>query len=67
MGTIWVRWLLFLILKLRKQNKVMKDTLKKILRPLVPKIAKNVYKRLTTNLDNYYLLPKKDILYTSEN
>lgn len=44
----------------------MKSITKKILRPFTPKIVKRLYRALTTNLDDYYLLPKKDLTYATD-
>ena len=44
----------------------MHQQLKNILRPITPKIVKKIYKFFKINLDDYYLLPKKEITYATD-
>ncbi|HVB19871.1 MAG TPA: TylF/MycF/NovP-related O-methyltransferase [Candidatus Paceibacterota bacterium] len=44
----------------------MKEAAKNILRPITPNIVKKIYKSFSINLDNYTLLPKKDLTYATD-
>ena len=44
----------------------MMEHIKDILRPITPKIIKKIYRFFKLNLDDYILLPKKDLQYASD-
>lgn len=44
----------------------MRESIKKLVRPITPKIAKKIYNFFRIDLDNYYLLPKKDVTYATD-
>lgn len=44
----------------------MNKHIKNILRPITPKIAKKAYNYFRIDLDDYYLLPKKDLTYATD-
>ena len=44
----------------------MEEVLKKLFRPITPKIVKKIYKFFRINLDDYILLPKKALTYATD-
>lgn len=44
----------------------MNESIKKIVRPITPKLIKKIYKFFNTNLDDYVLLPKATLTYATD-